>query len=188
MTRPVTVNGALATAAFVLGLAALVAGSPYREMSDRVWAPAPDGSVSALVVAQWLRERKTGLRVVDLRGPEEYEQFHLPRAEPLRAFEPGETVVVYGADSLEARLAAQRLRDAGIDTAYYLADGVAAWFTDVLNPTLSPDASPGERAAWERVAELSRYFGGLPRIVSRGAAQRSTAEVMRRTMRRGCAF
>ncbi len=202
MTVRFTANGLLAAAALMLGVGALVAGSPYRGDAERApdgepvaWVPAADGRVSALLVAEWLRERKPGLRISDLRGVDAYEQFHLPRAEPLApldmspaAFSRDETVVVYGSDSVEARLAASTLRETGIGQAYYLADGVAEWLTELLNPTLAPDASPAERAAWERTAELSRYFGGLPRIEAGAAEPRSAAEVLRRTVRRGCAF
>jgi rhodanese-related sulfurtransferase len=193
----VTTNRLLATVALVLGAGALVAGSPYRGDAERArsaaepvaWVPAADGRVSALLVAQWLRERKAGLRISDLRGVEAYEQFHLPKAEPApQAFSRGETVVVYGTDSVEARLAASTLREAGMEQAYYLADGVGEWLTELLNPTLSPDASPEERAVWARIAELSRYFGGLPRIQAGVAEPRSAAEVLRRTVRRSCAF
>ncbi len=203
MTVRFTTNGLLAAAALVLGVGAPVAGSPYRGDAHRAppaaepvaWVPAADGRVSALLVAEWLRERKPGLRISDLRGVDAYERFHLPKAEPVapqdllpEAFSRDETVVVYGPDSAEARLAASTLREAGIGQAYYLADGVAEWLTEILNPTLSPDAAPEERAAWERTAELSRYFGGLPRIEAGVAEPRSAAEVLRRTVRRGCAF
>ena len=202
MTARVTTNGVLAAAALVLGVGALVVGSPYRAgavpapTADPVtWTPAPDGRVSALLVAQWLRERKPGLRIVDLRDVDAYEQFHLPKAESLSrqqlstlAIGPHTTVVVYAGDSVEARRAAGALDEAGTGQAYYLADGVGEWLTEVLNPTLAPDASLAERAAWERAAELSRYFGGLPRVTAGTIPPRSTAEVLRRTVRRGCAF
>lgn len=203
MTPRVTTNSVLAAAALLLGLGALVAGSPYRagaqppaaDTAPAAWEPAPGGRVPVLLVAQWLRERKPGLRILDLRDTDAYEQFHLPRAEPA---EPGAvataglpvdaTVVVYAADSGVAHGAARALREAGIAEAYYLADGLAEWLTELLNPTLSPDASPEAYAAWERTAELSRYFGGLPRVEARGTQPRSATEVLRRTVRRGCAF
>jgi rhodanese-related sulfurtransferase len=202
VTARFTSNGMLAAAALLLGAGAVVAGSPYRSDAERApaagapdaWVPAADGHVSALVVAEWLRERRPGLRVLDLRGVDAYEQFHLSRAEPVvpenlspEAFAVGETVVVYGTDSVEARLAAAALRERGTEQAYYLADGVGEWLA-LLNATLSPDAPPEVRAAWKRTAELSRYFGGLPRIGAGAAEPRSTAEVLRRTVRRGCAF
>jgi len=83
------------------------------------------------------------------------------------------------------------LKALGYDSVRVMPDGVREWLVDILNPTLPNDASPAARAAFQAQADLSRYFGGLPRIVPAGAVvadSTSTAHLLRSTGRRGCAF
>jgi hypothetical protein len=54
---------------------------------------------------------------------------------------------------------------------YFLRGGVREWLDEVMSPTLEPDAGPAARAAFQRVASLSRYFGGVPRIGGVAAAR-----------------
>jgi hypothetical protein len=74
-----------------------------------------------------------------------------------------------------------------------LRGGVDAWVADVLNPTLPYDAPADRERVFADIAELSRYFGGVPRRVLASDASASPAEdasdpaeTLRRTLRRGC--
>lgn len=62
---------------------------------------------------------------------------------------------------------------AGLDAAV-LDRGVRGWISDVLEPVLPFDADAAMRADFERVAELSRYFGGTPREAERGEVVAAT--------------
>lgn len=195
-------NRVLAGAAGALALLALVAGDPYRSATTSdsgIW-PAlgieidDTQRVSAIQLAEWVRGRRPGLRVLDLRTPSQYEEFNLPKAElttlsqlGTSEFDSTATLVVYANDAEAAQRGWLILRALGYPNVYYMKDGIGEWLGDIMNPTISPDASEGERAAFEKLAELSRYFGGLPRIEAM-SKDRSTDEVLRRTMRRSCAF
>jgi hypothetical protein len=52
-----------------------------------------------------------------------------------------------------------------------------------MNPTITADATPALRAAFQRASIVSRYFGGVPRIVDKLPAVRTNATAVRR---RGC--
>jgi hypothetical protein len=54
-----------------------------------------------------------------------------------------------------------------------------------MSPTLAADAPAEARAAFERVAELSRCFGGTPRRLTAAAATGAAAAPVA-TRRRGC--
>ena len=183
-----TINRWLAAAALLLAALAPVAGSPFRS-AGRLDA---DGAarLRALDLADWLRERRS-LRVVDLRDSLRFEAFHLPRAARMTDDEvaalrlmPSDTLVLYGDEAAVAR-ALDRLRGRPARVVY-LVDGVGEWLADVMNPILPPDAADDERARFARTAELSRYFGGIPRYGVRDSTE--SAQLLEQTRRRGCAF
>jgi rhodanese-related sulfurtransferase len=168
---PASRRRALALTALVAaGLAAWV-GEP----SSRPAAAPAAGEVSALTVASWLHERAAGLRILDLRAPEAIAEGRLPRAEPRTAadlasaaFDAGERVVIYGDDGFAASRVVASLRERGVD-ALLLRGGYASWVGEVLSPEIPAGAE--HREPWRSTAELSRYFGGRPRVA--GAPARS---------------
>jgi rhodanese-related sulfurtransferase len=200
--EPVGANRVLAGTAAVLAVFALVAGDPYPAALNFTGTDSQslgmsiDGAqrVTAIQLAEWVRERRPGLRVLDLRAASDYEEFNLPRAEHtsleqlgIAGFDSTATLVVYAGDTDTAQRGWLILRALGYSDVYFMEDGVGEWLSDIMNPTISPEAPESERAEFERVAELSRYFGGLPRVEAM-SEDRSTREVLQRTIRRGCAF
>jgi len=130
--------------------------------------------VAPVELAEWIRDRKPNLRVVDVRSEAEFDGYHLPRAERLTsatAFAPDDTVVLVAGGSVQAR------------NVYVLRGGMQAWIDEVMNPTITADAPPTVRAAYERASIISRYFGGVPRVVDKLPAVRANAAAVRR---RGC--
>lgn len=184
-----SVNRVLAAAALFLGVLAPLAGNPLRD-GHRLDRDDP-ARVGAAELAKWLMERRE-VRVLDLRDSSRFEVFHLPRAELVRPADlehtsraPGDTIVLYGDEVWVAR--ALRTLAGGPGSVRFMVDGVGEWLSEIMNPIIAPDATPEERAAFDRVADLSRYFGGMPRIGT--STDTATSEqLLRRTVRRGCAF
>ncbi len=198
-------NRWLAALAAALGASALLVGAPPSAPGGEPLAaggvfpgaPREPGRVSVLEVARWIRDREPDLHLIDLRSTEEFEDFHLPRAEQvddLRAtgIDVAERVVLYAESPEAARRAWREAREAGYEGALFLADGVAEWLREIMSPRLSPDASAAERAAFDKVAQLSRYFGGLPRVATADELatedDADASSLLQRTRRRGCAF
>jgi rhodanese-related sulfurtransferase len=129
----------LAAAAAVLGAFALLAGSPYLEHHDRV---------DAETLATWIKDRKPGLHVVDVRSQTEFDAYHIPTSHRIapeslssNSFSPTDTVVLVS----EGAVLPQG-RDYHV---YFLRGGVQAWRDKVLAP--------------KQATPLSRYFGGARR-------------------------
>jgi rhodanese-related sulfurtransferase len=196
-------NRRLGVSALLCGLAAPLAGSPYRRVRgqldvERTARLIIDGEdhVSALQLAGWIRARKPGLRVIDVRAPEQFREFALPMAENLpldvllrTEFAPTDVLVLYSEGGAHAGQAWALLRALGVNNAWFIAGGLVDWHEEVLFPVLPRDATPQAAAAFEKTAQLSRYFGGTPSIgeavVPTGRASAAPARVtpMRR---RGC--
>jgi hypothetical protein len=66
---------------------------------------------------------------------------------------------------------------------YFLRNGLHEWLDDVMSPTIAEGAPADAQAAFDRVAELSRFFGGMPRRLTGRA---DTPEDALRARRRGC--
>ena len=166
----------LAGMALALGLLAPLAGSPYKASHATIDVPAlartvarEEDHVTALELAQWIKDRRSGLRVLDVRSREEYDRYHLPTAERLALdslatipFRADDTLVLYSEGGAHAAQAWVFLRALGYRNVYFLRGGLYEWLEQVMNPTLADTTAAG-RDAFARAASLSRYFGGVPR-------------------------
>ncbi len=120
----------LAGVALALGVLAAFAGSPYKD-------------VSAVQLAQWIKNRKPGLQVIDMRSISAYDSYHIPTSVWIRASarnvsaEKGTTVVITDDQSSVPQ------------NAYVLRGGVDEWRRQDLSP--------------KKPTEVSRYFGGVRR-------------------------
>ena len=165
----------------MLALLALVAGTLAAIAGGTDPAPAAD-EVSAVDLAQWIRDRRPGLLVVDARAAEAFDRDRLPGAQLLAdvdadAIGSADTIVVY-ADTRADAGALRQLSNA--PRVLRLNGGIAAWNEDVLFPVLRADASERAQRDFTARALLSRYFGGSPRLLDPGATP------ARGRSRRGC--
>jgi rhodanese-related sulfurtransferase len=157
----IRIHRVLAGLALAAGLLAVFAGSPYVVKH-----------VTALELARWIRDRKPGLRVIDLRPAADFETYHVPGAQRVPAtFQPDETLVLISDGGAHAAQAWVFVRTMGHRNVYFLRGGINEWLDDVMNPN-----GPSQEAA-----ALSRYFGGVPR--GRDVKRPNTATAVRR---RGC--
>ena len=199
-----SVNTALAIVAMTLATLALVAGSPYEKTSPpeqpsllAMLMPEREARLEVTTVAAWIRDRKPGLRIIDLRSAENFEVFHIPTAThtPLQAlasfdFSTEGVTVLYGANQEQTLRGVVLLKALGIESVHYLEDGVGLWLKQIINPTLYQNPSNEERLQFQLESEVAAYFGGLARTnVPRSEGYLdSTDQVLERTMRRGCSF
>jgi rhodanese-related sulfurtransferase len=168
-----------------------------RDLAERI--EREEDHVDALTLAAWIRARRPGLRLVDLRSPAEFGARHLPGSENLAlsdlavaSFEKRETVVLISAEGGHALQGWVLLAARGVAGVRSLSGGYAAWESEVLAPELPRDADAAARAAFAPISDLSRYFGGRPRIVdvpaAKGAlsAEAGREAALERTRRGGC--
>ena len=146
--------------------------------------------MSAIELARWIRARRSGLRVIDVRTASEFRIFHLPGAEHIALealadtrFGPDETIVLYSEVGIHGGQAWVFLRALGHRRVFFLRGGLHEWLDDVMSPAIAADAPPEALAAFAEIAELSRWFGGTPRWIDRGAPASDDARLARR---RGC--
>ncbi|MEO8035724.1 MAG: rhodanese-like domain-containing protein, partial [Acidobacteriota bacterium] len=98
-------------------------------------------------------------------------------------FPPDATLVLISDGGAHAAQAWVFLRALGHANVYFLRGGQEEWLDDVMNPAIAPSASPEEKAVFARTAALSRYFGGVPRILE--ATERENVRAHNRGPRTG---
>ena len=190
---------ALAAVAVLLALSAAFVGSSRHSSGPNIDIASlaqqiehEDDHVTALELAQWIKDRKPGLRVLDIRPDSEFEAYHIPSAErvPLNEIarltpKGDETLVLYSEGGAHAAQGWVLLRSIGFTKVYFLRGGLLDWMDDVMSPTLPEQTGKASvDSARDNHAALSRYFGGVPRV---GAVPLpSSVSPIVRIRRRGC--
>jgi rhodanese-related sulfurtransferase len=166
----------LAGGALALGLLAIPAAGYSRgvvgaeaDLIAREIAAERD-HVEATQLAEWIRDDRPRLRVIDVRDDLSPDDYVIPGAEqvPLAmlhrlAIDPGDQVVLYSDGGAHAAQAWVLLRTQGHRNVAVLHDGLAAWEDDILSPLPPLNDDPADVARWEKAKELSAWFGGMPR-------------------------
>ena len=182
------VHLALAGTALVLGALAAVSGDGSRATASQT------DEVTPLELARWIRDARPDLHVVDLRDAESFEAYRIPGAERMSSndlaharWKFGASVVLYADSSLTARRAVETLHASGVRNAWALEGGVGAWVNTIVSPVLPANPTPEEAVASREIAEMSRWFGGVPRVgETRAATGDSLRAALGRIRRRGC--
>lgn len=175
-------NRMLASVAGTLAILALLAGDGSSDLEQ----------VDALTLAEWIRDRRPDLRVIDLRVREDFELFHIPTATQIAvdeiattSFAPNETVVLYADGGRAAARAGVILRSRGLDQVHLLTGGLYEWLDQVMNPRLPATTSADQQQAYARQRALSQYFGGQPSVFSESSPP-STNQTIKKLRRRTC--
>jgi rhodanese-related sulfurtransferase len=183
-----SLNQKLAAGALTLGLLGLFA-RPNRgnvitlDVKELATIIDKEGDhVTAGELGGWIVAGHADYRLIDLRSEKEYAEYHIPTAEnvtltalpdaPLLA---NEKIVLYSEGGIHASQAWMLLRAKGFKNAYTLKGGLDQWKEDVLFPTLAENATPQERARFERAAALAKFFGGSPQA---GGTQTVAAKML----------
>jgi len=190
---------ALAGVAVSLALSAAFVGSSRHSSGSNIDVASlaqqiehEDDHVTALELAQWIKDRKPGLRVLDIRADSEFEAYHIPSSErvPLNEIarltpKGDETLVLYSEGGAHAAQGWVLLRSIGFTKVYFLRGGLLDWMDDVMSPTLPEQTGKASvDSTRDNHAALSRYFGGVPRV---GAVPLPSAvSPIVRIRRRGC--
>lgn len=180
-----SISKKLALFAGILGFIASIAGSPYTGYSVKVDAKEfativqkEVDHVTPAELADWIIQGRSDYRLIDLRSPGEYSQYHIPTAEnvPLPQLADyglgrNEKVVLYSEGGIHSAQGWFLLRAEGYKGVYVLRGGLDEWKDRVLYPSLPADTSASQAASFEKMKEVSRFFGGAPQGAGEGGAR-----------------
>lgn len=176
-----TLKTRLAALALGLGVVALF-GDPYGggsvtlnldELAAIVEREVDHVTVDQL--ADWIIQGRNDYRLLDVRDPAAYSEYHIPTAESVRLTEladyplsRNETIVLYSDGGTHAAQAWFLLEAKGFSGASILLYGLDEWKERILFPALPAEADPREIAGFERASRMSLFFGGRPRGTAAG--------------------
>jgi rhodanese-related sulfurtransferase len=173
-----SMNKKLALLAFVLGLIAVFAGNPYRGSSVTLDAKElalivdkTVDHVSAEDLADWIIQGKSDFKMLDLRTEKEFNEYHIPSSDlvPLAELNEyplsrNEKIILYSEGGIHSAQAWMLLRAKGYKAVYMLFGGLEEWTDKILFPKLAQNATPDQIAIFEKMKEVSKFFGGSPQI------------------------
>jgi rhodanese-related sulfurtransferase len=171
-----TLNRILGAVLGVLGFIALLIGTPSRgsqvtmdtaELARIVEREVDHVSVEDL--AGWIIVGREDFRLVDLRSPQDFAAYHIPRAEnvPVASLTDhpllrNERIVLYSEGGIHSAQAWFLLKAREYKGVYILRGGLDEWKEKILFPRPEANPTPEQAAAFARIKEVSKFFGGTP--------------------------
>lgn len=171
-----TTQRKLGILALVLGFFAIFAGSPYNK--DRITLNAKDlalmaqknaDNVTVQQVADWIIKGNYDFRIIDTRKAKEYTAYHIPMAQniPLselmdQHFYPTDKLILYSDSGEEAAQGWFIMKAQKYQAVYILKGGLNAWKEQILFPHLPSNPTPAQMASFDKIREVSKFFGGTP--------------------------
>lgn len=169
-----TTNIKLGLVALALGIIALFAGNPYggsfinvNEKELALSTVSNSDKIKVVDLADWILKGKADFELVDLRSQEKFNEYSIPNAQciPLVQLPESELlrnqkIIFYSDDDIAASQAWFMLKSKGYKGVYILDGGLNAWKEKVLFPKAPVNASMEELAHFEKMKEVSKYFGG----------------------------
>lgn len=170
----------LGGAAFILGVIAIFAGNPYGgafiKVNEKELALSTVNNsekISVNDLADWIIKGRADFELIDLRSAEKYNEYaipgsqciplaQLPEADLLR----NQKIIFYSDDDVAASQAWFMIKSKGYKGVYILSGGLTAWKEKVLFPKAPISGSKDELAQFEKMKEVSKFFGGQPQTDS----------------------
>ncbi len=165
----------LASVAIILGLGAIIVGSPTPDnnklSSIARMIESEQDHITPIELAVILRERRNSIRIIDLRDSASFHRYHIPGAELMSLTEllnggvkRNEHIFLYSHGGTHASQAWVLLKTKRVDSVFTLIGGMRGWESEILFPVLNSDLV--EKKIVEQRKTLSTFFGGTPQIIS----------------------
>lgn len=172
-------NKRLAVLAAILGIIAFFISNPNNK--NKITVNAKDlalltiknqDKISVMELADWLIKGNEDFVLVDLRDEKSYNEYAIPNSVNIEIenllesdLMRNEKIILYGDDDITSAQAWFILKSANYKSVYILKGGMNAWKNEILYPKLADNATPEEKSEFEKVKQVSLYFGGSPQIV-----------------------
>jgi sulfur-carrier protein adenylyltransferase/sulfurtransferase len=171
-----TLKQRLALIAGVLALGALIVGNPYnnnkavidlKELAIEVERAQDHVTVEEL--ADWIIKGNSDFRLIDIRTEKEFNEYHIPTALNVpvtslisQSYEKNEKIVIYSQGGIHSAQAWYLMRAKGYKKVYFIAGGLDDWKEKILFPVRPTGANAEAIAQFNKLKEVSKYFGGTP--------------------------
>lgn len=187
-----SVEKKLGLIALMLGFIALFGASPYDHVYTSVntkeiafAAQSRTAKINPTELADWIIKGLADYKLVDVRSEKEFNEYHIPEAQNYGLVElqnsplvKTEKILLYSENEMESAQAWFLLRSKGYKAVYILSGGLDAWKNQVLFPNIAASENPEETMKSEKIKEISKFFGGVPRAAGEGGSTVTEAAQM----------
>jgi hypothetical protein len=175
--------------AIILGFLAIFAGNPYEKTTTRVNVKelssitvTNENSINVYDLADWIIKEKLDYRLIDLRDENKFAAYNIPGSEciPIRElFESklmrNEKIILCSDGDALSTQAWFLLKANDYKSVYIIKGGLKSWEDEILFPELPSNPSKEQLAYFEKIKEVSKFFGGEPR-----SGNQNTEKVIRK--------
>lgn len=169
-------NRRLALIAIALGITALIIGSPTDETKVTInpndlalMISKGADHIDVEELADWIIKGRLDYRLLDLRDEKSFNEYHIPTAEnvPLEELmnypiERNEKIILYSDGGIHSSQAWFLLKSKGYKSAYFIIGGLDEWKDKILFPAAPTDSTTESVAQFNKMKEISKFFGGSP--------------------------
>ena len=182
----------LAFVALLLAVFAIFAGKPINYIDYPDWKireSTVEGNelklISVTLLADWFKEKRDDFILVDLRGREKFDLYHIPEAvrfpDVMNLSLAEKTKIVVYAD--DEKLPDNQWNDVSekfVNEIFLLDSGMEMWRRIILFPDVTKMIIEDEKQI-KKIANTSRYFGGNPKL-----PQKFLPKSSNKYLREGC--
>lgn len=171
--------------AFALGFFALVADNNSKKVDSKIIAELIESENDHFTVqelADSMIHKKQKLRLIDLRSPKEFSDYHIPNSENIlikdlldTKFSKDETIILYSEGGIHAAQVWILLKEKNLDV-YSLKGGLDAWKNEILFPEIPEFPNPEDKQIVSKIKRVSLFFGGKP-VLSRNISILKTDQI-----------
>lgn len=129
--------------------------------------------INVETLADWIIKGNADYSLVDLRNEKEFGEYHIPNSFniPINNLLNGDLlrnmkIILYSDDDVNAAQAWFLLKSDGYKGVYILNGGLKEWKNKILFPALASNATAEEISHFEKMKEVSKFFGGTPQTGS----------------------
>ena len=159
-----------------LGFLAIFAQDPYHNSEAAVnvkeIAASSVRNVNEIGVkdlADWIIAGKVDYRLLDLRSKEKFDEYHIPTSEcmpvnkiPDSDLQRNVKIYLYSDNQVVESQAWFLMKAMDYKSVSILDGGLEKWKREILFPSLPADATSSQKAEFEKMKEVSKFFGGHP--------------------------
>jgi rhodanese-related sulfurtransferase len=190
-----SISKKLAIVAALLGILALFIANPtddnkiYVNAKEMALSTVKDqDKIDVMTLADWLIKEKSDFTLVDLRNEKEYSEYNIPTSINIKMEDllgsglmRNQKILLYGIDDIASAQAWFVLKSSNYKGVYILSGGLNEWKNQILFPKLAINATTEQTTAFDKVKQISAYFGGTPQLATAEQTTSAAASIIKPT-------